>query len=130
MEHIKLETFPQGQKFLQAQELQSKIHVVIRGNAMVRIPFDNMKLKMTYGQYLQQVDEADPTNILVDNNKEKKDLIKLKELMKQRNTLTICKGSSGAMRSENESFRRNGTIKIQKNSTIHNVQDFHGDVVT
>ena len=82
MEHIKLETFRRGQKFLQAQELQSKIFVLIRGNAMVRIPFDNLKIKMTYGQYLDQVDQVDTSNILVDYNKEKKDLIKLRELIK------------------------------------------------
>ena len=40
----------------------SKIEIVLKGNCLIRIPYDNLKRKMTIRQYLQYIQDNKSNN--------------------------------------------------------------------
>jgi len=53
--------------------------MVIKGNALIRIPWDNLKLQMPLKDYMTNVASIDQQwseNVMTDYNKDKKDIVK------------------------------------------------------
>lgn len=56
---LRLKVIPKGDKFIQHEKLQNKMVMIIKGNALVRIPWDNFKLKMTLNEYMINLSSMD-----------------------------------------------------------------------
>jgi hypothetical protein len=78
-----MEYVPKGKRFVKegGSEGSEQIIIILKGNALVRIPQDNVRISMKVGEYFAALSDM-KSNIMIDYNTDKKDVLKMKEEIK------------------------------------------------
>jgi hypothetical protein len=80
---LKVASIPKSQRFIKEGDSKhkNKITIILKGHALIRIPQDNVRISMKVGEYFNTLKDM-ASNILMDYNIEKRDVVKIKEEMK------------------------------------------------
>ena len=103
---MKVSMIPVGERFIKPGDVSTSIVVILKGNALVRIPYDNIKTRMTIRRYFQYLiddhTEQDPLavvlrpnfktpnqDIMFDYNEGLKEIIEIKEVYRKKEAQRI-----------------------------------------